>query len=171
MPRSAATDLARRNRKSGISRVVFTGPYYHIYGTHASFNAALLCCRFQRSAVAWRIADQPRSETYGVAENSSSAKEDRCLRKGQRVDSCAGCGVASPSLPRPLPFLVSQCSNERVSHESRSRTVDRPRNPQTYCDIRPCGHHQTCAIMVEAVTVCYTASRRALTPLFQVFCI
>jgi hypothetical protein len=32
MPRSAATDLARRNKKSGISSVVFTEPYYHIYG-------------------------------------------------------------------------------------------------------------------------------------------
>ena len=35
MPRSAATDFARRNKKSGISRVVFMIPYYHIYGTVA----------------------------------------------------------------------------------------------------------------------------------------
>jgi len=34
IPRSAATDLARRNKKSGISKVVFTLPYYHIYGTN-----------------------------------------------------------------------------------------------------------------------------------------
>src|SRR5437016_5415080 len=33
MPRSAATDFARRNKKSGISRVVLMFPYYHIYGT------------------------------------------------------------------------------------------------------------------------------------------
>src|SRR6202521_1666832 len=33
MPRWAAADFARRNRKSGISRVVFTFPYYHIYGS------------------------------------------------------------------------------------------------------------------------------------------
>src|ERR1700722_8192298 len=32
IPRWAAADFARRNRKSGISRVVFTYPYYHIYG-------------------------------------------------------------------------------------------------------------------------------------------
>jgi hypothetical protein len=38
MPRSAATDFARRNKKSGISRVVFTIPYYHIYGTTGRLN-------------------------------------------------------------------------------------------------------------------------------------
>src|SRR6202795_1480693 len=31
-PRSAALDLALRNRRSGISSVVFMSPYYHIYG-------------------------------------------------------------------------------------------------------------------------------------------
>ena len=31
-PRSAAFALARRNTESGISRVVFTSPYSHIYG-------------------------------------------------------------------------------------------------------------------------------------------
>src|ERR1700674_2003312 len=35
IPRWAAADFARRNRKSGISRVVFTCPYYHIYGYNA----------------------------------------------------------------------------------------------------------------------------------------
>src|SRR6266568_1446387 len=32
MPRSAATDLARRKMRSGISSVVFTKSYSHIYG-------------------------------------------------------------------------------------------------------------------------------------------
>src|SRR4029077_16422304 len=34
IPRWAAADFARRNKKSGVSRVVFTHPYYHIYGKH-----------------------------------------------------------------------------------------------------------------------------------------
>src|SRR5580700_5064834 len=34
IPRWAAADFARRNRRSGISRVVFTYPYYHIYGSN-----------------------------------------------------------------------------------------------------------------------------------------
>src|SRR5580658_4926109 len=38
MPRWAAADFARRKRKSGISRVVFTDPYYHIYGTRCEIS-------------------------------------------------------------------------------------------------------------------------------------
>src|ERR1700676_447990 len=39
IPRWAAADFARRNKKSGISRVVFTLPYYHIYGRTLKLSA------------------------------------------------------------------------------------------------------------------------------------
>src|SRR6266540_4323817 len=65
--RSAAFDLALRKRASGISMVVFIGPYYHIYGkwptpwsTESFSSVLLLAGGSSRTQIGWD--EGPRTE-------------------------------------------------------------------------------------------------------------
>jgi hypothetical protein len=58
----------------------------------------------------------------------------------------------------------------RVPHFSPPlREVGSVGNPKAHRDIHPCPQPSTCAIMFEAVTVCYTANQRKLSPVFHGF--
>ncbi|RPI58777.1 MAG: hypothetical protein EHM56_00905 [Chloroflexi bacterium] len=64
-PRSAALDLAFLNNRSGISIVVFTRPYYHIYG-HATgpVPTGTMACGF---STALHVNDAERGQDHASA--------------------------------------------------------------------------------------------------------